>query len=173
MDQELEESAVSRESVDAGRFDPYFHYACLAFLLLVGGWLFLTRIDGSLSLWDEAYYAAIGKKSLEYDLVMFPAVRPDWTSDKPALYFWMLKWSMRVFGVNGYGLRFPSCFGAYVSFLLVYLIGRRLYGTGVGILAALILMFNKDYHLYPRNSFLDPPMVAIQLGVVCFAIQGS
>jgi len=147
------------------------HYTCLAFLLVAGTILFFSRLEGTLSLWDEAYYAAVSKGSYNHHLILFPAANPGERACKSALFFWLADLSFMIFGVSGYGLRFPSAVGAFAGVIFLYLIGRKFYGTRVGFLAALFLLTSREYHLYPRNTMHDPLMLAFQLGFVWCAIQ--
>lgn len=148
-------------------------WLCFSFLVIAGCFLFLSNLEGSLSLWDEAYYAAVSKGAYHHGLILFPATNPGERAAKSALFFWLADLSFLVFGVNGMALRLPSALGALGGVLFLYLIGNKLYGVRVGFVSALLLLTSREYHLYPRNTMHDPIMLAFQLGFVWCAIYGS
>lgn len=58
--------------------------------------------------------------------------------DKPALYFWMVAASFRLFGLSEAAARLPSALAALATMLLTWWLARRLIGSGAGWRAALI-----------------------------------
>lgn len=59
--------------------------------------------------------------------------------DKPPMLFWVSSLSMKVFGVNNFGYKFPSILFALWALYAVYRLGRLLYDDATGRMAALIL----------------------------------
>ena len=58
---------------------------------------------------------------------------------KPPLVYWMLMGSMRLFGVNEFAARLPNALFTLLWLGATFLIGKRLGGTGLGAVAAVIL----------------------------------
>ncbi|HUY12241.1 MAG TPA: glycosyltransferase family 39 protein [Terriglobia bacterium] len=58
--------------------------------------------------------------------------------DKPALYFWMVAGSFKVFGLNEWAARFPSALMALGTILLVWLMGRRMFDGRTGFMGACV-----------------------------------
>ena len=59
--------------------------------------------------------------------------------DKPVLLYWLQVGSYEWFGVNEFAGRLPSALAAFLTLLLTYELGRRMFGPSAGLLAGLIL----------------------------------
>lgn len=143
-------------------------YAALAFLALHAtftgryaraGWMvfFLALIlrifvAGDLFLhdWDERFHAVIAKNIwsspfaprlytdgvLDYDFASWS--ESDLWLSKPLLPFWILGGSIALFGSNEFGLRFPSIIVGLASVWLTFRIGKYLFGSKPGLIAAFL-----------------------------------
>lgn len=61
--------------------------------------------------------------------------------DRAILYTYLVAFSFKVLGVNEYAARIPSVIFGTLSIILVFFIGRRLFGTLVGIISAFLVAF--------------------------------
>ncbi|MGD9896617.1 MAG: ArnT family glycosyltransferase, partial [Candidatus Methylacidiphilaceae bacterium] len=79
--------------------------------------------------------------------------------DKPPLIYWLMGTCFRIFGENEIGARMPSIFLTAVLTLLVFLIGRSLFGPRSGAIAALALATSLQILIHGRLALADMPMV--------------
>ncbi|HEY8503628.1 MAG TPA: glycosyltransferase family 39 protein, partial [Gemmataceae bacterium] len=112
------------------------------YLLLAGAMALLTLPNlGAHSLWDidEGRNAEAAREMLEGGTWVTPTFNFELRSAKPVLLYWCQILSYRAFGVNEFGARFPSAVAATLTVLLLYELGRRMFGARTGLLAGLAL----------------------------------
>lgn len=133
--------------------------------------LFLMPFLGTIHLFDsdETNYAESAREMLvtgdyltvQIDFEPFP--------EKPPLFFWLQALSMKVFGVNEFAARFPNVICGLVSLIMLYYLGRQLYGHRFGLLwilsyGAAILPF-----IFFKSGIIDPWFnLFILMGVAWF-----
>lgn len=133
--------------------------------------LFLMPFLGTVHLFDsdEVNYAESAREMLvtgdyltvQIDFEPFP--------EKPPLFFWLQVLSMKVFGVNEFAARFPNVICGFVSLVMLYFLGRQLYGHRFGLFwilsyGAAILPF-----FFFKSGIIDPWFnLFILIGVACF-----
>ena len=111
----------------------------LVLVLLAGTLLFFAGL-GRLPLieHDEGRNAEVGREML---------VSGDWITphfnglaylDKPVVFFWMVAASLKALGVSETAARLPSALMGLATMLLVWWLGRRMFGPAVGLRAALV-----------------------------------
>ncbi len=113
------------------------HYA-----LLAGVYALMTLPNlGSMSLWDmdEGVNAECGREMLETGTWIVPTFNYDLRTAKPVMLYWLQRFSYSAFGVNEWAARFPSVLLSLGTLLIVYELGRRMFGTRVGLLGGLAL----------------------------------
>lgn len=120
--------------------------------------LFYVPYLGSMPLfdWDELNFAESAREMLitgDYFRVTVNFL-PFW--EKPPLFFWMQALSMKVFGVNEFGARFPNVLAGAATFSLIYHIGRKYYDSLFGILWVLSFFGSFLPHLYFKTGIIDP-----------------
>jgi 4-amino-4-deoxy-L-arabinose transferase len=119
---------------------------------------FIIRLDAawqfSLYEWDERFHALVARNLMSapfeptlYRTPLIPYDYHDWMTThvwlhKPPGALWMMAASMRLFGVNEIAMRLPSVALSTGTVLLTFLIGRRLFGDRVAILAAVFHAVN-------------------------------
>ncbi|HYT91949.1 MAG TPA: glycosyltransferase family 39 protein, partial [Gemmataceae bacterium] len=133
------------------------HYTLL---LVVGACLFLVNLGGP-SLWDvdEGRNGTCSGEMRESGNWIIPTFNSVLRSHKPALLYWLQATAYSVFGVNEFSARLPSALAALLTLLLVYEIGRLLFGAAVGLLAGVILastaMFCASAHFANPDALLN------------------
>ena len=88
---------------------------------------------------DEPRYAAIANEMLKTGDYVTPRLGGQPWFEKPAMTYWLMAASYRVFGVNEFAARFPSILLALLAVIAVFYTASRLASIRVGLLAALAL----------------------------------
>lgn len=76
--------------------------------------------------------------------------------EKPPLFFWIQALSMKVFGVNELGARFPNAVVGIATMLLLYNIGKLVFKESLGVLWALLMVVGVMPQFYFRSGFMHP-----------------
>lgn len=92
--------------------------------------------------------------------------------DEDAVWFWLMNLTMKIFGVNAFGMRFLSIFLGSLTILVIYLLGKEVFNEKVGLFASFILAFS-PFQLVETTGGMDISMVffamfAIYLQVMFF-----
>ncbi len=140
-------------------------------IALVGALLFLPGIGGvRLFDWDEINFAESAREML---------VTGDWFNvqinfrsfwEKPPLFIWMQALSMKVFGINEFGARFPNAVAGIITLLVLYGIGRKTEDERFGLLWALMYSISFLPFFYFKSGIIDPWFnLFIFLGIYFFS----
>ncbi len=113
---------------------------------------------------DEGLYASIAQEMLSRGDWVIPHVDGLPYLEKPPLYFWLTALTFRAVGPTEWAVRLWSALATLGAVLLVWRIGRRLYGPRAGLLAGLALATVAGNALYVRKASTD------QLFVFCLAL---
>jgi 4-amino-4-deoxy-L-arabinose transferase-like glycosyltransferase len=93
--------------------------------------------------------------------------------DKPPFHPYTLGLSFLIFGQNETAARLPSLFASVADVVIVYALGRKLYGDDrVGLLAALLLALSPFDILFASTAFTDPLMTTWVLVSLLAAAKG-
>jgi 4-amino-4-deoxy-L-arabinose transferase-like glycosyltransferase len=113
------------------------HYLLLA---SVAAGLFLVNLGGP-SLWDidEGNNAEAAREMMEAGNWVVPTFNFELRVDKPALLYWLQIAAYHLGGVNEFAARLPSALAALATVLLVYELGRLVFGATAGLLAGVVL----------------------------------
>lgn len=116
----------------------------------------------SLHPWDEAWYASISRNIVNTGnwLEMMFNGTPYW--DHPPLGFWMQSLSFSIFGVSEFTARLPMAIAGALTIVVLYLIGKRLKSSYVGLSAGLILLSSRWWLMRARSGNLDSLLVLTQ-----------
>ncbi len=136
---------------------------------------------GSFGLWDpwETHYGEVGRQILE---------RNDWIStwwgslwqdaggaregshffSKPILLMWLMAMGMQVFGFNEFAIRIGVCCIAILGLVLVYSMGREVFGRRAGFLMAGVLGTSPFWAMLSRQAQTDMPFVGLMTIGLCF-----
>lgn len=93
-------------------------------------------------LWDrdEGRFAEAAREMIETGDYVVPRFQGEVRYDKPILGYWFFVGGMKFFGVNEFGARFSSGLFGALSVLVLFLLARRMSGSGrVGLYSAAIL----------------------------------
>lgn len=81
-----------------------------------------------------------------------------WANWNAPLYWIMLHFWAKLFGISEFSLRFPSLVFSFLSVVLVFLLGRELFSKKVGIFASLLIGLS-PFHLWYAQEARDYSMV--------------
>ncbi len=142
----------SRSTSTSIRFAPYV----LLLILLLAFALRMARV-GELRMWgDEAYSVFSAQRSLL--AITLEGAEND---PHPPLYYYLLHFFMPLAGTSELALRFFSVLPGVATAALLYPLGRRLFGTRVGLLASALaaiapfaVYYAQEIRMYSLAMFL-------------------
>jgi 4-amino-4-deoxy-L-arabinose transferase-like glycosyltransferase len=124
--------------------------------------------DGSLEDWDEATYAQVAREMVRRGDWMTPYWNGLPFHDKPPLVYWLMAGSLTLFEPPELAVRLvPATFGIVAVGLTAYL-GRLMFGTIGGLLAAEVLLVGSatpwpNLVLMARQGMLDVPLATLTI----------
>jgi 4-amino-4-deoxy-L-arabinose transferase-like glycosyltransferase len=128
-------------------------------LLLLCGFTFVLGLSQpAITDSDEAFYAEAGREMLE---------RGDWTTphynyeprlQKPILFYWIIAATYEIAGISEWGARIGSALAGVGLALVAALVGRRWYGSNVGVLAGAVVATSFGVVPLARQSLPDTPL---------------
>ena len=117
--------------------------------------LFFNLGSGSLSSWDEAFYAQVSREIVQSDnWIDLTWGGAPW-SDKPPLYMWVTALFYKLFGVNEFSVRLFSCLSGIALVVLTYLFSRKLFSRRAGFLSAIMLISTYHFVWFSKMGTLD------------------
>ena len=128
-------------------------------LLLLCGLTFLFGLGRSaITDSDEAFYAEAGREMLESGDWTTPHYNYEVRLQKPILYYWVVAGIYRLAGVSEWGARAGSAVAGIGLALVAAIVGRRWYGSNVGLLAGAIVGTSFGVVPLARQSLPDTPL---------------
>ncbi len=110
---------------------------------------------------DEARFALLAREAVESHHWLLPRVRGVIYLNKPPLYFWTVAVLAKPFGVvNDTTAPLASVLAALAALLAVIALGGRLWGTSIGLGAALVLATAPFFYFMSHQVFSDMMMTA-------------
>ncbi|WP_018291267.1 glycosyltransferase family 39 protein [Verrucomicrobium sp. 3C] len=131
-----------------------FALPLLSLLLSLSGSAALPLIDR-----DEPRFAEATREMGERGEWSVPFFNGDYRLDKPPLIYWLMGVCFRIFGENEIGARMPSILLTALLCLLLFLMGRSLFGLRAGVVAALSGATSLQFLIHGRLAVADMPMV--------------
>ena len=114
-----------------------------------------TNLGYSLFEPDETRYAQIGLEMFETGDWVVPRLDGAPYLDKPPLLYWLTALSYSLFGVSQQSARLPGAMAAWLTILMVYILGRRLVGDRAAWLGSLLLLLSSGFILSGRFLMMD------------------
>lgn len=128
----------------------------LALILLVAA--FANFFELQRNGYANLYYAAAIRSMLQnWHNFFFVAFDPGGfvSVDKPPLGFWIQAASAKLLGYSGFSILLPEALAGVLSVGMIYLVVRRVFGAGAGLLAALFLAITPISVVTNRNNTID------------------
>lgn len=146
--------------------------AILLLCLIFGSIFFYHLGYPVLESWDEAWYAAISKEMAKSGDLLHMNWNGKLFADHPPMGFWLMSASIKLFGVNEFGVRFPSALLGLFSVILIYLASVRLFKNQlISLASSLILGTSVWYVIRVRSGNLDSFFVFFSMLSVYLAIK--
>lgn len=105
---------------------------------------------------DEGRYSEIAREMAASGDWLVPHLNGFGHFQKPPLLYWLTATSLRVFGLNEWGVRMPSALAAAGIVWLVFVTARMLFNRAVAVTAALVLLAGLEFFVLAR--MLTPDM---------------
>ncbi len=106
--------------------------------------------------WDEINFAECAREMIvsgNYSRATMD-FQPFW--EKPPLFFWLQAASMKIWGINEYGARFPDAVCGTLTLALIFHWGKQLFGRSFGRFWALSFLGSLLPCLYSKSGLIDP-----------------
>lgn len=106
--------------------------------------------------WDEINFAEAAREMIvsgNYSTVTID-YKPFW--EKPPLFFWMQAASMKVFGINEFGARFPNAIAGIFTLLLFFELGKKLRNITFGLVWSFMYLVSFLPQFYFKSGIIDP-----------------
>jgi len=112
---------------------------------------------GSIAMWDpdEGLHSAISKDMVLSGDWITPQVNGEPFFDKPPLFTWLVALSFMALGFTELAARLPAALIGTATVLVVYLFGRRMFGTTAALLAAVVLATSAEQVVLARTVVHD------------------
>ncbi|AHB40069.1 MAG: Glycosyl transferase, family 39 [uncultured bacterium] len=106
--------------------------------------------------YDEAIYAKIAKNMVTSGEYLVQEWKPlsVWY-EKPPLYMWLVSLFMSLFGATPFAARLPSAVMGFLTVMMVYFAGKKMFNKTTGFLSALALLTTTQYLYYSRAAMTD------------------
>src|SRR5262245_12505229 len=146
------------------------HYA-----LLIAAMALLTLPNlGNHSLWDvdEGVNAEAAREMLEAGNWITPSFNFEIRTAKPALLYWVQATSFSIFGVNEFAARLPSVLAGFLTVLLTYELGRRMFGSIAGLLSGLVLASAIEFCMLAHAATPDATLLLFTVATFYFGWLG-
>lgn len=104
----------------------------------------------------EANYALTAKEMLTSGNWLSPQIYGQFWYDKPAMIYWLIAGSYKVFGIGEFAARFPAALFSAASVSFICWFGKRLYDNWlIGFFAAVVLATSLEYWVLARMIITD------------------
>jgi hypothetical protein len=127
----------------------------LFWLLLIPGLLLYVSMAFPLFEPDEGRYAEIPREMLAQGEWVVPYLNGEPYLDKPALLYWLVILSYKIFGIHDWAARLVPAMAVHATVLLVYLFGRRRIGERAALRGAFLLSLAPAFVTVGRLLVID------------------
>jgi 4-amino-4-deoxy-L-arabinose transferase-like glycosyltransferase len=135
---------------------------------------FITLGTRSLYDPDEGRYAEIPREMLQHGDWVIPHLNELVYLEKPPLQYWLTALSLRIFGETEFAARLCTGTAGFLSLLMVFFVGRRLWGTEAGVKALMLTAASTFFVLLGHQLTLDMLLsLWLLTGLSCFLLAQS
>lgn len=141
-------------------------YVSLALALLTAIW-FLLPVGRPLAHPDEGRYAEIPREMLVSGDWVTPRLNDLPYLEKPPLQYWATALAYQAFGPNEWSARLYPALSGWLNVVLIFLLGRRLWDTRTGAIAAALLGSCVLYFVMGQILTLDMTFTFLLTAMLC------
>lgn len=138
----------------------YWFLIGLVILVYIAG-MFVTLMEN-----DSAQFAVMAMRMVQENDFLNLFKGPNEYLDKPHMHYWLAALSYKIFGIHDWAYRIPGLLATLLGGLSCYGLGKLLYNTHTGKLAALIFLTAQTIVL----GVIDVRTDAVLTGFTIFAI---
>lgn len=164
--------SIAKSSFCRSWFASPINFVCVVLILGFTA-IYLLNINNP-PLWaaDEKTYSQISFHILKSGDYWSPWVigEPAWWVGKPPLLMWLTSISYQVFGLTLFATRIWVVFFGFLSLIMIYLLGRKLYNNKVGIIAVFVLGSFVTFYDYATHLMMDVPLIFFILASIYYLI---
>lgn len=125
------------------------------FFILLAPLFFYNLGNYSLVDFDEAWFAEVANNILKTGNPLVLTFNNQSFTEHPPLGFTLMAVSFLLFGLNEFAARLPEAVGGFLSLIVLYGIGKKLFNRTVGLSASLILVSCVWFVFRTRSGNLD------------------
>jgi len=128
----------------------------LVFLTLFSLTVFFSKLGlNGLANYDDCFYAEEAKEILRTGDWLVLHYNGAAAYNNAPFFMWLVALSYKIFGLSVYAAKFPSALMGFLTVFLIYYLGKTLFDSTQGFLAAFILSTTYPFFKYARHSMLD------------------
>lgn len=117
---------------------------------------------------DEIFYYKSTQEMVQSGDILSPTYFQEDRFQKPILFYWLILFSYKIFGVNWFAARFVASVFAAFTVVLTWLIAKELFTRRTAYLSAVILMTVPLFFRHAKNAVPDMPLnFFIVLAIYC------
>src|SRR5512143_2154519 len=154
-----------RERLLATRHSPLTTVLLAYATVLVAFFLRVYRVGDQNIWWDEGWSVWLSQKDLAWIALRTAA------DEHPPLHYWMLHFWNMLAGTEAFAGRFLSVAFGVLTVALLYRIGKRVGGAGLGVLAALFLAVARFHIWWSQDIKNYTPSILFAFAAVWFALH--
>ena len=117
---------------------------------------------------DEVFYAETAREMLARGEFLTPFIFGEPQFEKPPLYYWLVIFSYKLFGVNEFAARLPSAIVGILGVLGVYFLAEIFFKRKTAFLASIILATSTVFLILSRACVTDILLTVSVLYVLLF-----
>ncbi len=121
---------------------------------------------------ERFYYQSVKEMFARHNWIT-PYYQGQFRFQKPILFYWFVSLSYLLFGINNFGVRFPSALFAILSVIFTFNIARKLFDRKTGLLSAGILATILLFFMYARYASPDMALTFFIVYSIYLFIKGS
>ncbi|VBB08281.1 dolichyl-phosphate-mannose-protein mannosyltransferase [Lucifera butyrica] len=127
------------------------------FLIFLAAALFYLLFNSHIPITDpvEGNYALTAKEMLTSGDWLSPRIYGQFWYDKPAMIYWLILISYKLFGVNEFAARFPPAIFSAFSVAFLYWFADRIYNRRVALWSAVVLATSLEYWILAKLVITD------------------